>query len=354
MPRKKGTSLNETSKITKIVSHPHFNGHEVYSGKTVLITGGTGSFGKSFAKFLLKNSQLKKLIIYSRDEFKQYYMEKELSDERLRFFIGDVRDLPRLQRAFHEVDIVVHAAALKQVPSIEYNPFEAVKTNILGSQNVIDAAIDQNVLKILLISSDKAVQPINLYGATKLAAEKLFIAGNSYSGSKNILSVVRYGNVIGSRGSIVETLLKNVGDEQVQITDVNMTRFWLTLEQTFELVTTAISSMEGGEIFIPKIPSMKVIDLFGAIVPEAQIKVMGVRPGEKLHEILLTEHEARRSYEFDRYFVILPEYQFIKGKFEKYRKSGKPVQDGFNFNSNSNSSWVTKAQLRSLIEKISI
>ena len=293
--------------------------------KTILITGGTGSFGKNFVKFLLNNSRAKKIIIFSRDELKQFKMEKEFKDERLRFFIGDVRDLPRLQRAFNGVDIVVHAAALKQVPILEYNPFEAVKTNILGSQNVIEAAIDQKVQKVLLISTDKAVQPINLYGSTKLCAEKLFISGNSYSPDQSRFSVVRYGNVIGSRGSIIETLINNQGGK-AQVTDLDMTRFWITFDQSFALVIYALENMLGGEIFVPKIPSMKLVDLFDALVPNAEKEIIGMRPGEKLHEVLISKEESRHSLELNNYYIILPEFIFsdaIKSAFAKYSGEGK-------------------------------
>src|SRR3989339_1999758 len=250
---------------------------EELANKTVLVTGGTGSFGENFVKFLLAKSEIKKIIVFSRDELKQFNMQQKLKDNRLRFFIGDVRDLPRLERAFNGVDIVVHAAALKQVPILEYNPFEAVKTNILGSQNVIEAAIDQEVENVLLISTDKAVQPINLYGSTKLCAEKLFISGNSYAPVKTKFSCIRYGNVIGSRGSIIETLIKNKEAKKVFITDERMTRFWITLEQSFKLVLFALENMAGGEIFVPVIPSMKLIDLFDSIVPCAKKEIIGVR-----------------------------------------------------------------------------
>ncbi len=281
----------------------------MFKGKNILITGGTGSFGKNFVKFLLNNHGPKKVIVLSRDELKQHQMQQEIQDKRMRYFIGDVRDLPRLQRAFQNVDIVVHAAALKQVPTLEYNPFEAVKTNILGSQNVIEAAIDQKVSKVLLISSDKAVQPINLYGATKLCGEKLFVAANSYAPNKTLFSVARYGNVVGSRGSIVETLLENKknGATTVSITDPKMTRFWLTLDESFKLVMFALENMKGGEIFVPRIPSMKLGSLFDVIVPGIKRERIGLRPGEKMHETLLTEHEARNAVLIDPYFVILPE-----------------------------------------------
>ena len=316
--------------------------------KTILITGGTGSFGKSFTKFLLKNFNLKKLIVLSRDELKQSRMEKEISDERLRFFIGDVRDLQRLQRAFNKVDIVIHAAALKQVPTLEYNPFEAVKTNIIGSQNVIEAAIDQKVKKVLLISTDKAAQPINLYGSTKLCAEKLFISGNSYTGEgseETRFSCVRYGNVIGSRGSIVEILLKNQNADKVYITDDKMTRFWITLEQSFKLVLFALENMEGGEIFIPKIPSMKLVDLFDAIVPGVNREIIGIRPGEKLHEVLLTEQEAMHSFELDNYYVILPEFLDTE-KYKKYVGIKRKLALDFRFTSDTNQEWLSIEQFK--------
>lgn len=324
--------------------------------KTILVTGGTGSFGKNFIKHLLENSEAKKIIIFSRDELKQFNMERELNDERLRFFIGDVRDLQRLQRAFNGVDIVVHAAALKQVPTLEYNPFEAVKTNILGSQNVIEAAIDQEVKKVLLISTDKAAQPINLYGSTKLCAEKLFISGNSYSGDKVKFSCVRYGNVIGSRGSIVETLLKNPSAKKIYITDERMTRFWLELKKSFELVLFALANMEGGEIFIPKVPSMKLVDLFEACAPNCKREVIGIRPGEKLHEVLLTKEEGNHAVMYDKYFVILPEFSdiFEMKNFDRFFHSGNKLPLDFSFTSDTNKEWITIEQLKEIIKEIKL
>jgi len=318
--------------------------------KTILITGGTGSFGKNYVKFLLENSEAAKIIIFSRDEYKQFQMQKELNDERLRFFIGDIRDLERLERAFHKVDIVVHAAALKHVPLMEYNPFEAVKTNIMGSQNVINAAIDQGVEKVLLISTDKAAQPVNLYGATKLCAEKLFVSGNSYAGGKTKFSCVRYGNVLGSRGSIVETLLKNRKIDKVQITDLEMTRFWITLRQAFDLVSFALENMEGGEIFVPKIPSMKLLDLFEAIAPKAEKEIVGIRPGEKLHEVLLTEQESLHSVELDGHFVILPEF-ISPLKYKKYSEKGNKATPNFRFSSEKNNIWLSGEELIELFKK---
>lgn len=327
----------------------------MFQDKTILITGGTGSFGKAFAKFLIENSQAKKIIIFSRDELKQYYLQKELSDPRLRFFIGDVRDLPRLQRAFSGVDIVVHAAALKQVPAMEYNPTEAVKTNILGSQNVIDAAIDQRVEKALLISTDKAVHPINLYGSTKLCAEKLFISGNSYGGGYTKFSVARYGNVIGSRGSIVDVLLRQKNLTHVQITHEEMTRFWIQFDQAFQLVLAALAKMKGGEIFIPKIPSMRLVDLFDVMAPGATRQVVGIRPGEKIHEMLFTEHEARRTYELEQQYVILPEFNFWEtSTYEEYELEGRKLADPTPFASNTNTLWLTQAELQEIISRFTV
>jgi UDP-N-acetylglucosamine 4,6-dehydratase/5-epimerase len=332
-------------------------GLESLKNKTILVTGGTGSFGKSFVKYLLDNSQAKKIIVFSRDELKQSQMEEEIYDkeDRLRFFLGDIRDLQRLQRAFNGVDIVVHAAALKQVPTIEYNPFEAIKTNIMGSQNVIDAAIDQGVKKAVLISTDKAAQPANLYGSTKLCAEKLFISGSSYAGGKTKFSCVRYGNVIGSRGSIVEILLKNKNINEVCITHEEMTRFWITLKQSFDMVTFALENMKGGEIFIPKLPSMKLIDLFDCLAPNANKKIIGIRPGEKMHEVLLTKEEARHTVELDECFIIIPEYKntsFISGRYKDYFETGKKLPDNFSFDSDTNKDWLTKERFKEIIKTL--
>ena len=328
---------------------------KILNNKTVLITGGTGSFGRHFAEFLLENNRLKKLVIFSRDELKQFQMRQEMDDKRLRFFLGDIRDIDRLQRAFHGVDFVIHAAALKQVPILEYNPSEAIKTNILGSHNVINAAIDQKVKKVVLVSSDKAAQPVNLYGATKLCAEKLFTSGNVYAWKKTKLCSVRYGNVIGSRGSIVETLLNNKNPKKVQITDRQMTRFWITLGQAANLVMFALKNMAGGEIFIPKIPSMKLVDLFDVLAPNAKKEVVGIRPGEKLHEILLTEQEALHAIELKEHFVIIPEYlsrdKLKKDRFSKYFKQNKRVQNDFRFASDTNKNWLSREDLSALLVK---
>ncbi len=327
---------------------------DILAGKTVLITGGTGSFGRNFAKHLLAHSKLKKLIIFSRDELKQSLMEAEMRDPRLRFFIGDVRDQARLERAFEGVDIVIHAAALKQVPALEYNPYEAIKTNVLGSQNVIEAALNKGVERAILVSTDKAAMPVNLYGSTKLCAEKLFIASNAYGGGKTRFSVVRYGNVVGSRGSVVEMLIKNRDAHTVHITDERMTRFWIDLEQAIELVLFSLSEMEGGEIFIPKAPTMKLADLFDIIVPNAKRKVIGIRPGEKLHEMLLTKDEARHAVDYGDYFVVLPENatESDAKRLDKFRKKGKSLKADFHFASDANSKPMLKSVLLDIVRKI--
>lgn len=277
-------------------------------GKVVLVTGGTGSFGASFVGAVLK-TKLAKLIVFSRDELKQSEMRTRFSDARLRFFLGDVRDLPRLERAFRGVDVVVHAAALKQVPALEYNPLEAVKTNVLGTENVIEAAIDNDVRNVLFISTDKAVNPANLYGATKLCAEKLVTAANSYRGAKGrtAFSTVRYGNVLGSRGSLLEIIQKQRESGVVFLTHPEMTRFWLRLEDSVQLVMSALGMMRGGEIFVPKVPSMNVKDVITALAPECRVKVIGMRPGEKLHEMLLTENESYRTRVADACYVVEPD-----------------------------------------------
>ncbi|MFZ3043653.1 MAG: UDP-N-acetylglucosamine 4,6-dehydratase (inverting) [Minisyncoccia bacterium] len=287
--------------------------HAFLKGKTVLITGGTGTFGQALVTRLLEDNHVKKVIVFSRDEFKQHHMQQKISDphKKLRFFIGDVRDRERLERAFSGVDIVVHAAALKQVPATEYNPTEAVKTNIDGSQNVIDAALNARVEKVLLVSSDKAVQPINLYGATKLAAEKLFVAANVYRNDTThttAFSVVRYGNVVGSRGSFIELLRTQRQTGTITLTHEKMTRFWITIESVMDVVLENLSLMKGGEIFVPKMGNMSVIDVVKMLTPECKIKVTGIRPGEKLHEVLITEYEAPRAHDIGYAYVIKPEF----------------------------------------------
>ena len=310
-----------------------------WKDKVVLITGGTGSFGKKFTKLLLEEKQPKKIIIFSRDELKQYEMQAMgLNQPNLRYFIGDVRDRERLVRAMHGVDIVVHAAALKQVPTCEYNPMEAIKTNIMGTANVVEAALDAGVNKVMTISTDKAVNPVNLYGATKLAAEKLTVQSNAYAaGTATRYSCVRYGNVVGSRGSVVPLFLKQRAGGTVTITDERMTRFWLSLEQGVRFVMSCIEQMEGGEVFVPKIPSTKVIDLANAIVPGAKVNIIGIRPGEKLHEVLVSEDEARSTVERETMFIIKPPETLWK---RDMHYEGQPLPDGFRFSSDTNTQWL--------------
>lgn len=321
----------------------------VLDDKVVLVTGGTGSFGKKFIRKALTLG-VKKIIVFSRDELKQYEMKQEFKDERIRFFIGDVRDKDRLYRAFDGVDIVIHAAALKHVDACEYNPFEAIKTNIHGAQNIIDAAIDKGVEKVIALSTDKACSPINLYGATKLASDKLFIAANAYVGGKHTkFSVVRYGNVVGSRGSVVPFFKKMRETGVLPVTDERMTRFWITLEQGVQFVIDNLSRMHGGELFVPKIPSMKVTDLAKAIGPECEIKIVGIRPGEKLHEAMITEDDARHTIEFDDYYVIQPEFNWWP---VDYGNGSKPLPEGFHYVSNENTKWLSVEELRELVKEM--
>lgn len=311
-----------------------------WKNQVVLVTGGTGSFGKKFTKILLEEQQPKKVIIFSRDELKQHEMQVGgFNDERLRYFIGDVRDRERLVRAMHGVDVVVHAAALKQVPACEYNPMEAIKTNIMGTANVVEAALDAGVMKVLTVSTDKAVSPANLYGATKLAAEKLTIQSNAYAGgSATRFSCVRYGNVVGSRGSVVPLFLKQRSNGKVTITDERMTRFWLSLEQGVRFVIHCIEQMEGGEVFVPKIPSTKVTDLARAIAPDAKLDIIGIRPGEKLHEMLISEDEARHTIEVEKMFVVQPAEATWFGY--SWQDRGKILKEGFSYSSDNNSEWL--------------
>ncbi|MDI3329041.1 MAG: UDP-N-acetylglucosamine 4,6-dehydratase (inverting) [Alicyclobacillaceae bacterium] len=322
----------------------------IFDGKTVLVTGGTGSFGKQFVKTVLENTRVKKVIVFSRDELKQYEMQQMYPHEpRIRFFIGDVRDYARLRRAFDGVDYVVHAAALKQVPAAEYNPFEAVKTNIHGAQNVIEAAIDQGVERVIALSTDKASSPFNLYGATKLVSDKLFIAGNAYAGGKRTrFSVVRYGNVVGSRGSVVPLFKKLASTGVIPITDERMTRFWITLQQGVQFVLNCFERMRGGEIFVPKIPSMRVIDLAKAIAPDADLKIIGIRPGEKLHEEMISVHDARRTVDMGSYYVIQPEMEW----WPQEPSHGTPVPEDFSYSSDKNTDWLDVEQLREMARDV--
>lgn len=328
------------------------------NNKTILITGGTGSFGKKFLEMILQRYNPHRIIIYSRDEYKQSVMKSEYSKKydmsKVRFFIGDVRDKDRLYRAFDGVDYVIHAAAMKQVPTCEYNPFEAIKTNIHGAQNVIDAAIDRGVKKVVALSTDKAVNPINLYGGTKLVSDKLFITANAYSKiSKTIFSVVRYGNVAGSRGSIIP-IFKNLiekGEKELPITDTRMTRFWITLEQGVELVFKALEESTGGETYISKIPSFHITDLAEAMLPGAKIKEIGIREGEKLHEVMVTKDDCRSTYEFDKHYVIYPNFEWWDPS-KNNKNGGVLVKEGFEYNSGTNKEWLSVEQLREELKNI--
>ena len=325
------------------------------TNKTILITGGTGSFGKSFTKYVLTHCAPKKIIIYSRDEFKQWAMADEFQEyaEKLRFFIGDVRDLERLKRACEGVDYIVHAAALKQVPACEYNPNEAIKTNIHGAMNVIDAALDCGVHKVVALSTDKAVNPVNLYGGTKLVSDKLFVAANAYVGNKDVsFSIVRYGNVAGSRGSIIplfDRIIKEGGTE-LPITDVRMTRFWISLTEGIELVIKALAEAKGGETFISKIPSFRVTDLAEAMLPGCKLKEIGIRPGEKLHEIMVTTEDSATTYEYDKHFIVYP--QMTWNSRQQPDLSGKKVAEGFSYSSGSNTEWLSVEDIRERLKEI--
>jgi UDP-N-acetylglucosamine 4,6-dehydratase (inverting) len=322
---------------------------DILDGKVVLVTGGTGSFGTKFAEVLLKSHNPRSIRIYSRGELKQVEMERRLGQPKVRFLVGDVRDRERLYRAMNGVDIVVHAAALKHVPVCEYNPMEAVKTNVHGAENVIDAAIDNGVEKVVALSTDKAVQPVNLYGATKLVAEKMFVQANAYVGMrKTRFSCVRYGNVIGSSGSVVPLFARQKEKGEVTITDERMTRFWITLEDGVALVLKALELMKGGEIFVPRIPSTKITELADAMAPGAKKKVIGIRPGEKLHEVLITQEEARHAKKVDGVFVIEPEHAFWD---VKNHVKGVPLPEGFSYSSDNNDWWLSKDELKKVLKK---
>ncbi len=320
-----------------------------WTKQVILVTGGTGSFGRKFIEIMLRDYHPAKLIVFSRDELKQHEMRVGGFDHpSLRYFIGDVRDLKRLRRAMHGVDLVVHAAALKQVPACEYNPMEAINTNILGSSNVIEAALDMSVKKVLALSTDKAVNPVNLYGTTKLAAEKLFVQSNAYAaGTATRFSCVRYGNVVGSRGSVIPIFIQQRENGKLTITDDRMTRFWLTLEQGVRFVIRCMEQMLGGEVFVPKIPSMRILDLANVIAPEAEVEIIGIRPGEKLHEVLIHEDEARSAIEMDDMFVVQPTTELWFG--HDWQLKGKSLPDGFRYASNSNPDWLTKEQIKEMV-----
>ena len=326
----------------------------MFNGKSILITGGTGSFGHRYVSTLLEQYDLKRLVIYSRDELKQYEMAMKFQghEDVMRFFIGDVRDASRLKEATREIDIIIHAAAMKHVPIAEYNPMECIKTNIYGAENVIQAALDNKVDYVMALSTDKAANPINLYGATKLVSDKLFVAANNMSGGRTKFAVVRYGNVVGSRGSVVpffESLIKK-GVESLPITHKDMTRFWITLQQGVGFVFKCMERMDGGEIFVPKIPSVRIVDLAKAMAPNLPTKIIGIRPGEKLHEIMCPADDSHLTVEFDDYFVITPSITFYSKEVDfthnSLQEKGKIVKQGFEYSSNSNSQFLSRAEIR--------
>ena len=325
------------------------------NNKTILITGGTGSFGKCFTKYVLTHYEPKKIIIYSRDEFKQFLMQNEFKEykDKLRFFIGDVRDVERLKRALNGVDYIIHAAALKQVPACEYNPNEAIKTNIHGAMNVIEAALDCGVSKVVALSTDKAVNPVNLYGGTKLVSDKLFIAANAYAGESDLnFSIVRYGNVAGSRGSVIpffQNIIDN-GGKELPITDYRMTRFWISLTQGVELVIKALAEAKGGETFISKIPSFKITDLAQAMLPGCKMPEVGIREGEKLHEIMVTTEDSMTTYEYDKHFIVYPQMVFSTKRMPQ--PTGKKVPEGFSYSSGNNTEWLTVEQIQELLKTL--
>jgi UDP-N-acetylglucosamine 4,6-dehydratase len=319
-----------------------------WANESVLVTGGTGSFGKKFVEIMLRDYQPQRLVVFSRDELKQHEMRRSGFDHpSMRYFIGDVRDVERLKRALAGVTVVVHAAALKQVPACEYNPFEAIQTNIMGGRNVTDAAIDQGVRRILALSTDKAVNPINLYGATKLCAEKVFVQANDYGGTQGTrFSCARYGNVVGSHGSVIPVFLEQRRRGKITITDPRMTRFWLTLEQGVRFVIRCLEQMHGGEIFVPKIPSMRLMDLAETVAPGCRVEYIGIRPGEKLHEVLISEDESRQTLETEDMYVIQPSHPWWKS--ENW-VNAKPLPEGFRYSSDNNERWLTRPELEELV-----
>ena len=326
----------------------------MFNNKKILITGGTGSFGKKMVEIVLKKYKPEKLVVFSRDELKQFEMAQRFADSKygcIRYFIGDVRDKERLERAFNSVDYVIHAAALKQVPAAEYNPFEAVKTNILGAQNVINVAIDRGVKRVIALSTDKAANPINLYGATKLCSDKLFISGNAYVGREETrFAVVRYGNVMGSRGSVIPFFMKKRETGILPITDPRMTRFWITVEEAVDFVLQCFECMVGGELFVPKLPSMNIMDLATVLAPECKTELVGIRSGEKLHEIMVPRDDARNTVEFPNYYVIKPQFNYFGRRFNN--DGCKPVEDDFEYNSSTNPWRLTVEEMREMIKKL--
>jgi UDP-N-acetylglucosamine 4,6-dehydratase/5-epimerase len=327
-----------------------------FEGKTVLVTGGTGSFGKRFVRTMLERHRARRVIVFSRDELKQFEMQQDPRFDHhpsLRYFLGDVRDPARLHRAFEAVDYVIHAAALKQVPAAEYNPFEAVKTNILGAQNIIDAAIDAGVERVVALSTDKAACPVNLYGATKLCSDKLFVAGNFYAGgARTSFSVVRYGNVLGSRGSVIPLFLSRRHTGVLPVTDERMTRFWITLQQGADFVLKCLEDMVGGELFVPKIPSMRMVDVARTIAPAARLEHKGIRPGEKLHEVMVPEDDARHTVALEDRYLILPSEPWPR--HQKWLKRGTRCAEDFRYASDSNDWWLTPSELRAMIAQLEL
>lgn len=330
----------------------------MFNNKAILITGGTGSFGTECVKTFLQSYRPKKIIIFSRDELKQYEMAQVYNNDCMRYFLGDVRDVDRLKQAMRGVDYVIHAAALKQVPAAEYNPMECIKTNVLGAQNVIQAALANDVEKVIALSTDKAVNPINLYGASKLASDKLFVAANNIAGGhRTVFSVVRYGNVVGSRGSVLPYFRKliNEGAKELPITDIRMTRFWITLQKGVELVLNAFQRMHGGEIYVPKIPSVRIVDLANSLAPNLKQRIVGIRPGEKLHELLCTLDDARSVLEFDDHYIIKPSIQFTAKRdysINLLNENGKPVDPEFEYHSGRNPDFLTMEELSELNDRV--
>jgi UDP-N-acetylglucosamine 4,6-dehydratase len=327
---------------------------DVLNGRSILITGGTGSFGRQLARTVLERFSPRRVIIFSRDELKQLEMQQapEFQHEALRFFIGDVRDRERLAQALRDVDVIVHAAALKQVPAAEYNPFEVVKTNIIGAENLIDVAIERGVQRVVALSTDKACNPVNFYGATKLCSDKLFIAGNAYTGKRaSRFSVVRYGNVVGSRGSVIPLFLRQRGTGTLHITHEEMTRFWITLQQGVDFVLDSLERMQGGELFVPKIPSMRITDLARAVAPDCQQKVIGIRPGEKLHEVMISEDDSRLTIDMGSYYVVEPQFSWWSPDYEAYAR-GRPVPEGFRYSSDRNDRWLSADELMGMIRPL--
>ena len=329
--------------------------HDPIHGKSVLVTGGTGSFGKRFIETVLRHHRPSRVVVFSRDELKQHEMRSRppfdtLDADRIRYFVGDIRDRPRLMQAFRGVDVVIHTAALKQVPACEYNPFEAIKTNVVGAENIIDVAIERNVERVVALSTDKACNPVNLYGATKLCSDKLFVAGNSYAGGRSTrFSVVRYGNVVGSRGSVVPFFLRKRHEGKLPITHPEMTRFWITLDEGVELVLKSLERMQGGEIYVPKIPSMRIAELARAVAPDAEQAVVGIRPGEKLHEMMISRDDARHTREFDDHYVIEPDFAWWQ---KGTGSEGKACAEGFQYSSETNTSWLNHDQLRAMVRPL--